>query len=444
MVSLTPFVSIISLVRIVLLTAILLVLMDCHGSTSDRILNESSPSTLVSEMPSSAHAFINSIGLNTHLNYFDTGYGNFAFVERELKSLGVLHLRDGVHLQGADYNATLYGRWIQLGRLGIRFDAVMDPRNHLGTLNASLLGEVDALTGHTIESFEGANELDVSTESDWPTVDRDYQKSLFNSDKALSVANSVRIIGPSLAFATRSFRIGDIAGQMNFGNLHPYPAGKVPSAIFPEQVDLEKIICDDKRIMFTESGYHNAVNEQNDQPGVSESAAARYIPRLFLEDFAHGIPRTYLYELLDEKPEPGLTDPQMHWGLIRADGSEKPAFLALKNLITELNDRAEPSHLSSLKWSLSPSAKQVHHLLLQKSDGTYDLVLWQEVSSYDIRHQTDIANPDVTSTLTLDRAAHSIKLYEPVREEDPVSSWSDVKSVSLPIPDHPLVVEIAF
>ena len=35
-----------------------------------------------------------------------------------------------------------------------------------------------------------------------------------------------------------------------------------------------------------------------------------------------------------------MSNPQMHWGLIRADGSEKPAFVALKNLISELNDLA--------------------------------------------------------------------------------------------------------
>ncbi|MGA7860064.1 MAG: hypothetical protein WCA11_19145, partial [Terracidiphilus sp.] len=89
------------------------------------------------ETPQSAYDFVNSIGLNTHLNYFDRIYGDFPLVERELKSVGVLHLRDGIHLQNADYNAALYGRWIQLGKLGIRFDAVLDPRSNLGPLNSA-------------------------------------------------------------------------------------------------------------------------------------------------------------------------------------------------------------------------------------------------------------------------------------------------------------------
>ncbi|HEX4029457.1 MAG TPA: hypothetical protein VHX20_03790 [Terracidiphilus sp.] len=443
MASIIPFISTTSLVRIVLSTVLLLPLTDCHATVHDEGASSAS-SSFSAEMPSSAYGFVNSIGLNTHLNYFDRTYGNFPLIERELKSLGVLHLRDGVHLQGSDYNALLYGRWIALGKLGIRFDAVLDPRSNVGVLNASLLEKIDALAGHTIESFEGPNELDVSNESDWPSVDRKYQSSLFDSDKALEAANSVRIIGPSLAFASDSSSLGDVANQMDFGNLHPYPAGKMPSVIFPEQVDLEKVVCDNKQIVFTESGYHNAINEHNQQPGVSETAAAKYIPRLFLEDYAHGISRTYLYELLDETPDAGMTDPQMHWGLIRVDGSEKPAFLALKNLIAELSDSSEPSRLSPLSWALKPYAKQVHHLLLEKSDGTYDLVLWQEVSSYDTQHHADIANPDVNATLTFDLQARNIIAYEPATQTNPINGWNNVKSVSLRIPDHPLVVEITF
>ncbi len=80
--------------------------------------------------------------------------------------------------------------------------------------------------------------------------------------------------------------------------INPDPAGKIPSIVFPSQITLERIVCDAKPIVFTESGYHNAINVRNDQPGISEAAAARYIPRLFLEDFLHGIPRTYLYEII--------------------------------------------------------------------------------------------------------------------------------------------------
>jgi hypothetical protein len=400
--------------------------------------------SMQTQSPQSAVDFINSVGLNTHLNYFDTIYGNFPLVERELQSLGVRHLRDGVHLQDADYNTMLYDRWIQLGNLGVRFDAVLDPRSKLGPLSGATLDQVDSLAGHTIESFEGPNEFDISGEADWPAVDQNYQNQIFDSVKAMRHADSITIIGPSLASASNSSRLGDLSSRMNEGNLHPYPAGQMPSVVFPEQVRLEKVVCDGKPIVFTESGYHNAINEHHDQPGVSETAAAKYIPRLFLEDFLRGVPRTYLYEFMDEKADPGLKNAQLHWGLIRADGSEKPAFSALKNLIEELNDSTEPANLEPLSWMLNPMPAQIHHLLLEKSNGTDDLVLWQEVSSYDVTRHVDLDVPAVAATLTLRRQARAVTIYQPVTQAAPIHTWRNVTSVPLAIPDHPLVVEISF
>ena len=166
-----PFISITSVLRALAVSALLFPLTVCRQEMHYANLSPLKPKTF-NETPQSAYDFVNSIGLNTHLNYFDRIYGNFPLVERELKSVGVLHLRDGIHLQNADYNAVLYGRWIQLGKLGIRFDAVLDPRSNLGPLNGALLNQVEVLAGGTIESFEGPNELDVSNENDWPSLDR--------------------------------------------------------------------------------------------------------------------------------------------------------------------------------------------------------------------------------------------------------------------------------
>ncbi len=217
----TPLVSIASLLRAALTSSLLLLPTICCRQTKYENISSVSSAT-VTETPRSAYDFVNSIGVNTHLNYFDRLYGNFPLVQRELKSIGIHHLRDGVHLQNSDYNAALYGRWIRLGTLGIRFDAVLDPRSHLGPLSSGLLDEVDALAGHTIESFEGPNELDISNENDWPSTDRSYQSEISSAVKSMKNANSIETIGPSLASASNSSKVGDIGNQMDQGNLHPY------------------------------------------------------------------------------------------------------------------------------------------------------------------------------------------------------------------------------
>ena len=396
------------------------------------------------EAPQNAFDFVNSIGVNTHLNYFDRIYGNFSLVEQELKSIGILHLRDGAHIQNDDYNQALYSRWIKLAGFGIRFDVVLDPRSNLGPVTPALLSRIDALSGHTIESFEGPNELDISGRNDWPGVDRSFDRDLFNSTRSMAGANHIRVFGPSLAFASHSPQLGDLSQQIDVANIHPYPAGKMPSAVFPEQVDLAKVMAGPKAIVFTESGYHNALNDHRGQPGVSEAAAAKYIPRLFLEDFIHGITRTYLYEFMDEAPDPGLTDAELHWGLVRADGSEKPAFLAMKNLIAELNDTAEPAQPQHMDWAINSADPHIHDLLLEKSNGVFDLIFWQEISSYDLRSQKDIENPSVSAQLTVGRQAAQITLYDPVQQSQPIGVYQNTRSIPLAIPDEPLVVEIKF
>jgi hypothetical protein len=411
----------------------------CHKKAASA--SESSSQSF-RETARSAFDFVNSIGINTHLNYFDRLYGNFPLVQRELASLGILHLRDGVHLQNADYNAAVYGRWAQLGKLGLRFDAVVDPRNKLGPITPDLLEKVYLLSDRTIESFEGPNEMDISGTSNWSTIDRDFNDTLYRAVHQMPDADRVKLIGPSMAFASHGHQIGDISGRNDFGNLHSYPAGKLPSTIFPEQTELAKDLSGSHAIIMTESGYHNALNDHTDQPAISETAAAKYVPRLFLENYVHGILRTYLYELLDEAPDPGLKDNQLHWGLIRANGTEKPAFTALKNLISELNDHSKPAHLDSLTWSLSNTASKIDHILLEKSNGEFDLILWQEVPSFDTKDQVDISNPPVKAVLTFPYKVKSVRLYEPAIQATPTHSYSEASTFPVDIPDHPLVIQI--
>ena len=80
--------------------------------------------------------------------------------------------------------------------------------------------------------------------------------------------------------------------------------------------------------VFTEAGYHNALSSTTGQPPASEEAAAVYMPRLLATAFGAGVERTFIYELVDEKPDPGLIDAEQHFGLLRNDLSPKPAFTA--------------------------------------------------------------------------------------------------------------------
>jgi hypothetical protein len=91
--------------------------------------------------------------------------------------------------------------------------------------------------------------------------------------------------------------------------------------------------------------------------------------------FNHGIKRTFVYELLDEISSPG-------YGLLRSDLSEKPAFTAVKNLLSLLSDKGAVFSPGMLNYTITGADSTLNHTLLQKRDGSFWLVLWSEQSSY--------------------------------------------------------------
>ena len=93
--------------------------------------------------------------------------------------------------------------------------------------------------------------------------------------------------------------------------------------------------------------------------------------------FKNGFQETFFYQLLDEPSSPP------GFGLLRSDMSQKPAFTALSNLLKLLSDQGGTFTPGSLPYSIAGADSNVDHLLLQKSDGTYWLILWLEEPSWD-------------------------------------------------------------
>jgi hypothetical protein len=73
----------------------------------------------------------------------------------------------------------------------------------------------------------------------------------------------------------------------------------------------------------------------------------------------------------------------------------------------------------------------VHDMLLQKSDGRYELLVWDE-------KVTGSDSVDVN----LGRTVKSLKVYDPTVGIDPVQTLANVKSVKLTLTDHAGILEI--
>jgi hypothetical protein len=200
-------------------------------------------------------------------------------------------------------------------------------------------------------------------------------------------------------------------------------------------------VSGDKPILVTECGYHNRMEEQG-HPGVSEAAEAKYLPRLLFVYFNRGMTKAYKYELLDLKPDPGFTDMERHFGLVRTNGTPKPSFHALKNLLHLLADPGPATQAGSLAFQISGSTNDLHHTLLRKRDGTFWLALFQEAVSYDAKTRRDLDVPAVTVTLKLPWSAPTLRLFRPNVSTDPTERIAGASEVNLAVSDEVLLVEI--
>jgi hypothetical protein len=406
-------------------------------------------------------AFLDSIGINVHLSFLDSPYGNLPLVLHELDSLGVHHVRDGAN--PADFIARQTTAWLQLRSHGIRVNSVLDPRYAVRTVSPKSLLALLSVANGVVESIEGPNELDVSELPDWPAVDREYQRSIWESRRSLGIDRAnVPLIGPSMAFALQGKKLGDISAYVDYGNLHPYPGGHQPSVIFPDPDSLQAFFDDrlaQAAVMYgglpiyvTETGWHNCFGEQKGTPATSLEATARYVPRLFLENFNHGIHRTYLYELIDWHADPHQANHEYHWGLLQNDGTEKPAFRTLQTLIALVDDATRmpvdtPAQAAAIPVSFRYQIESTtwvapHSTALRARDGSLLLLLWQEVPSYSIVEQRDIDVPTLPVRVRLDRAAPSARLFDVSRGTQPLQQWTAGATFELQVPDHVLILRI--
>ena len=121
------------------------------------------------------------------------------------------------------------------------------------------------------------------------------------------------------------------------------------------------------QVWTTETGYP--------QSYVPLDRANKYYSRLFFEFFNHGIVRTYAYQLLDEYTSEGSGSTI---GLLYSDGTPKPQFTTISNIISILNDPGGGFNPGSLGYSIGGAQGTLHHTLLEKRNGTFYLVLWLE------------------------------------------------------------------
>lgn len=408
------------------------------GSNADAVVNEQARS---------AYSFIDSIGFNTHLRYYDTAYGNYPLIRQRLLELGVRHIRDG----GSD--PTWIQRTNELGTLGIRSTIVIDPFIGTGP-NASydlrppgydVYTLVKNLVPAGVEAVEILNEFDLTrifngysrngqpvTDANWIEYLRDFTRDTYNAINSDPATENIGVIGPSFVYQDSSVRVGNLSQWVDYGNAHPYSYPAHPgNGNLQQDLAIRAIPFGDRPMIATENGFPTG-SPLSFRP-VSETVQSKYIPRMFLESFNSGVYRTFSYEFIDQLPNPD--DSEYNFGIVRFDGTPKPAYAALQYMIGLLNDSSAAFRPESLDYSFSGDTQNVRHTLLQKSNGNFYLVLWLEVPS------TDQVSSQ-TVTLNLNTPIDQAKTYLPNFSVQPFGQYQAPTRLTLTVPDLPLIVEL--
>ena len=124
--------------------------------------------------------------------------------------------------------------------------------------------------------------------------------------------------------------------------------------------------------------------------------------------------RTHTYDAADDGTD--INNYENGLGLVRADGSRKPAFTAEKNMIS----------------------------LLQKSNGDFYMMIWRNALSYDRSAHADIASGDAAVTITLGQSISSAMQY---RYDDsgnlnPSGLTINGNQIAVGVPDSVLFVKL--
>ena len=107
---------------------------------------------------------------------------------------------------------------------------------------------------------------------------------------------------------------------------------------------------------------------------VTEEIHALNLLSLYLDQFKRGWSYTAVYLLRDRVDEAG----NQQFGFYKPDYTPRKAAIYLHNLTTVLADSGSTTKPGQLAYSIPNQPSTVHDLLLQKSDGEFHLVVWDE------------------------------------------------------------------
>jgi hypothetical protein len=165
---------------------------------------------------------------------------------------------------------------------------------------------------------------------------------------------------------------------------------------------------------------------------LTEEKQAVMFLNLYLAQFARGWSYTALYLLRDRSDEAG----NQSFGFYKPDYTPRKSALYMHNMTTILAEpvsgTVNPSDKpGKLAYSIANLPETAHHLLLQKNNGRFALVVWSE----------KVKGSDEVK-ISFAKTISSAEIFDPTLSASPVSRVENSNAVTLTLSDHPMIIEI--
>jgi len=160
---------------------------------------------------------------------------------------------------------------------------------------------------------------------------------------------------------------------------------------------------------------------------ITEEIHALNLLSMYLDQFRRGWSYTSVYILRDRTDEGG----NQRFGFYRPDYTPRKAAVYVHNLTAILADKGAQREPGKLDYSIPEEPASVHDMLLQHSDGTFQLVVWDER----VKGADNVA-------VHLGGTHATVKVYDPTVGTEPVQTHSGISSLTLTLSDHPLIIAI--
>jgi len=365
-----------------------------------------------------ASAFINTLGVNTHIDFKRYGYENLTQLEQDLIYVGVRNVRDSAR------NASTLTSWPRIASAtGVKFMDFMatgSPQD----MRECLPWVTPLARAGVLNYIEGGNEEEIAYaigRGNNQYIAAEFQKQIYNTGRTLGIPVVNMSFGGGWTAANNwqgnYGSVGDLSAITDYANAHTYPnKGQKVDATMIRLNGLAKLAAGSRPIITTEIGW-------DENKGHVQDEIAKHVLNASFDGWKNGNVKTYFYALYD--------DGAGKFGLMGANGVPKPAGKALHNLTSLLDDDETATFTTTaLTYELKGAVGGENSLVLQKTDGAYWLSVWDE------------KNASHVITVTLPEPAKEMELFNPLLGKTALQSIGNTKVMTVTLANSPVLVRI--